>query len=131
MGHFEEASIGLSVAPALPLQSRTTVRLIDINKKAPRPRRARGWRQCEPSLEIKVYGDSRPTVIPVVSVIVTIAVVTVMARVAPAVVTAGKPSVPPVPVALRAPMTMAPVVDLFDSAGLHLLGFWHEDRCGV
>lgn len=34
----------------------------------------------------------------------------------------------PVPVALRAPMTMAPMVDLLDSPCFHLLRYRHEDR---
>jgi len=28
-------------------------------------------------------------------------------------------------------MAMAPVFYLLDVAGLHLFGFWHEDRSGV
>lgn len=33
-----------------------------------------------------------------------------------------------VPVALRAPMTMAPMIDLLDSPCFHLLRYRHEDR---
>jgi hypothetical protein len=72
------------------------------------------------------------TIVPTIAVVVSrLAVVPVSARVAAAVVTAGTPSIPPVPVAIRVPMTVVPVFDLYDSAGLHLLGYRHEDRRGV
>lgn len=84
-------------------------------------------------LEIKVDCDARSTL---VAIMVAVAVVVpVMARVAPAVVTAGTPSVPSIPAAIpptiRAPLTMTPLADLFDSAGLYLFGFWHENRSGA
>lgn len=79
------------------------------------------------SLEVQVDVDARSSVIAV-RIAIAVALGVVIARVAPAVVTARTPGVPSVPVAVS---PIAPMIDLFNHARLHLLEFRHKDRRGV
>jgi len=70
-----------------------------------------------------------PGVIPIAVIPrISIAVIPRISVVAPAIIPAGTVGVPVVPVAIRTPMTMAPVSDQLDIADLYLFGSRHENR---